>query len=66
MSSERYGQCGLFVGKMVLFAAAGGSYRTAANSDLQVLTIVFYALCQLLLNLGEYNCSILKFMFENP
>lgn len=42
-----------FVGLTVLFAVAGGSYTVAANSDLHALTIIFYALCQLLFNLGE-------------
>lgn len=42
-----------FLGTTVLFAVAGGSYTVAANSDLHALTIVFYALCQLLFNLGE-------------
>jgi PHS family inorganic phosphate transporter-like MFS transporter len=53
-----------YVGLTVLFAIAGGSYLVAANSDLHALTIVFYALCQLLFNLGECIMSMLKLMSD--
>jgi PHS family inorganic phosphate transporter-like MFS transporter len=55
-----------FVGMMVLFAVAGGSYIVAANSDLHALTIVFYALCQLLFNLGELPLIRLNFISRDP
>jgi len=51
-----------FIGMAVLFAIAGGSYTVAANSDLHALTIVFYALCQLLFNLGECIVPIFRYM----
>jgi hypothetical protein len=49
-----------FVGMAVLFAAVGGSYFRAANSDLHGrLTIVLYVLCQLLFNLGPNTLTFI-------
>ena len=55
-----------FIGIAVLFAVAGGSYTVAANSDLHALTIVFYVLCQLLFNLGEFLQTCQSYVSIKP
>jgi MFS transporter, PHS family, inorganic phosphate transporter len=55
-----------FIGIAVLFAVAEGSYTVAANSDLHALTIVFYVLCQLLFNLGEFLQTYQNYVSTKP